>query len=94
MFGGLETKRGSTCKGVRNGGRISLEVGFFSRNYLKYTEYLNNTHMSFARIIPEKGPHAGSLLQPAICIKAENRSSVKSHAQNGGDGGHGFMFSK
>ena len=64
------------------------------KNYLKYIKYLNNTQMPFARIIPEKGLHAGNLLQPAICIKAENRNPAKSHAQKKGNRGHGFMFSE
>lgn len=42
-------------------------------------------HMCHLPGLSKKGPHAGSLLQPAICIKAENRSPAKSQAQNKGN---------
>ena len=67
LFGGFEAKS-YTHKRVKNAWRFDLEIWFFRMNYLKYTEYLNNTHThththtSLARIVSCKGPRDGSVL--------------------------------
>lgn len=43
LFGGFEAKS-YTHKRVKNAWRFDWEIWFFRMNYLKYTEYLNNTH--------------------------------------------------